>query len=187
MTCPNHPERPCKGSSGLCGGCYNRWLEQRDPSVRERRNAKQKIASRLQDKNLKRSRWRTWNRGQPKNTRQERWLRQKYGITLATFEEMRAAQNDACKLCKTPFRNRRHIHIDHKHGTHIVRGLLCTKCNCGLGFFNEDPGRMRSAIAYLEISNAIPEQVWTPARRARFLELTNWLRAIPPSAASYGC
>ncbi len=44
----------------------------------------------------------------------------------------------------------RRLAIDHMHGTKRIRALLCSKCNVGLGNFNENTGIMKKAIAYLE-------------------------------------
>jgi hypothetical protein len=52
------------------------------------------------------------------------------------------AQGGRCWIChKTP----RVLLRDHNHHTGQFRGLLCTKCNTGLGFFRDDPTRLRRA------------------------------------------
>jgi hypothetical protein len=40
--------------------------------------------------------------------------------------------------------------VDHDHETGEVRGLLCNRCNTGLGFFADNRGYMRRALTYLE-------------------------------------
>lgn len=41
-------------------------------------------------------------------------------------------------------------HTDHAHENKKFRGLLCTRCNPGLGYFKDDPTLLRKAADYLE-------------------------------------
>lgn len=82
-------------------------------------------------------------------------LRTKYGITLENYEDLLVAQLGRCAICQTddpPIRSgaKIHWHVDHCHVTGRVRGLLCFRCNQGLGLLGDDPERLRQAIAYLE-------------------------------------
>ncbi len=62
---------------------------------------------------------------------------------------MLVRQNGVCAICKkSP--GAITLHVDHDHTTQAVRELLCTKCNVGIGFYDDDPDLMRAAIAYLE-------------------------------------
>lgn len=73
----------------------------------------------------------------------------RYGLTYADYVEMLAAQNGGCRICgQAP--GKRRLAVDHDHQTGKVRGLLCGRCNSGLGFFQDDSARMRQAIAYLD-------------------------------------
>jgi hypothetical protein len=56
-----------------------------------------------------------------------------------------------CDICKTdiPGFGRRNLSVDHDHKTGIVRGMLCQKCNIGLGNFNDSPDLLEKAIKYL--------------------------------------
>lgn len=78
--------------------------------------------------------------------------RTKYGITLEDYESMYLEQNGKCKICfsKTSGRKSGIFLVDHDHSTGKVRGLLCARCNVGLGNFDEDRDRMLRAIRYVE-------------------------------------
>ncbi len=40
--------------------------------------------------------------------------------------------------------------VEHDHKTNKVRGLTCNGCNRGLGFFDDNPAKLRAAAEYLE-------------------------------------
>lgn len=79
-------------------------------------------------------------------------LHSTYGINGKAYKELYAKQGKACAICKKPGdpTKRLPLAVDHCHKTGIVRGLLCQKCNTGLGQFNDDPDILFEAVEYLE-------------------------------------
>jgi len=41
------------------------------------------------------------------------------------------------------------LNVDHDHETNEIRGMLCHKCNSGLGLFMDDPALLEFARIYL--------------------------------------
>ena len=82
-----------------------------------------------------------------------------YGMTDEDFANALAAQGDACAICGTTEPGGTGWAVDHDHDCcsnpnrktcgNCIRGILCPKCNLGLGHFNDDPERLLSAIEYL--------------------------------------
>jgi len=64
------------------------------------------------------------------------------------YARMLAAQKGVCKFCKRTCRRR--LSVDHCHDSNRVRWLLCSKCNSGLGSFNDDPELLREAADCLD-------------------------------------
>lgn len=87
----------------------------------------------------------------PQQSRAEK-LRQKYGITLAEFAAMLAAQNGKCAICQTsqPGGRFNQFHVDHCHDTGVVRGLLCAACNTALGTMGDKAEGVLRHIRFLE-------------------------------------
>lgn len=82
----------------------------------------------------------------------------RYGTTVEWYEEALRKQNGLCAICGNPetlvIKGKvPRLAIDHCHHTKVVRGLLCSKCNQGIGCLNHDKGLLMKAIAYLELHN----------------------------------
>lgn len=89
----------------------------------------------------------------------------RYGLTKEAFDLLLESQQRACGMCRSPFEEGCLIFIDRDHaccpdekkscGT-CIRGLLCLRCNTGLGYI-ERMGDM--ARTYLDRISALPV-VW---------------------------
>jgi Recombination endonuclease VII len=80
-------------------------------------------------------------------------LKKKYGISWDNYVKLKANQGDCCAICKQTIGKNNKIHVDHSHTTGLVRGLLCSGCNIGLGHFKENIESLKSAALYLEKYN----------------------------------
>lgn len=77
-------------------------------------------------------------------------LQKNFGITIEQYDEMLKSQNGKCAVCFKICTTGRRLAVDHCHKTKKVRGLLCSKCNRGLGLFNDSQHLLKAAIEYLE-------------------------------------
>lgn len=74
----------------------------------------------------------------------------RYGITLEQFNAMFEAQGSKCAICSTTDNGvGRSFYVDHCHHSGRVRGILCHKCNSGLGAFRDDAQIVGKALEYL--------------------------------------
>lgn len=81
-----------------------------------------------------------------------------YGVTQEQYDAMVAEQDGKCAICgREPSGKGKSavLHIDHCHETGRIRKLLCTNCNCGIGFFRDDPVLVRKALKYLEDARVV--------------------------------
>jgi len=77
-------------------------------------------------------------------------LQRKYGITLEDYFEIIDSQDGQCAICGTGISELDHTaHLDHCHDTGKVRGVLCRRCNTGIGMLNDDSELLIKAAEYL--------------------------------------
>lgn len=81
-----------------------------------------------------------------------------YKLTLEAYDLLLKSQNGLCAICGSPPTFETNLYVDHDHACcsgkrscgECVRGLLCFKCNSGLGNFNDNIEKLKSSIDYLE-------------------------------------
>jgi hypothetical protein len=79
-----------------------------------------------------------------------RGLRNLYSITKEQYDEMFMKQNGCCAICGIHHTSlTKKLYVDHDHDTKELRGLLCNKCNLGLGLFRDDVSLLQKATDYL--------------------------------------
>lgn len=88
-------------------------------------------------------------------------LIKKYGISIHEYNALLERQGGVCALCGQPEIKMQSrglgmkptpdsLHVDHDHRTGKVRGLLCYRCNTGIGKLLDNPDLLRKAADYLE-------------------------------------
>jgi hypothetical protein len=85
--------------------------------------------------------------------RRKQDLKRRYGVTPQEFERLVQLQASVCLICgrgSAAKRRRKFFCVDHDHDSGRIRGLLCNRCNTGLGHFNDDPRLLLKAAAYFD-------------------------------------
>lgn len=85
-----------------------------------------------------------------KTCRREYDWQYRYGISPEQYLYLFKVQEGKCKICGYEPKDGEFLHIDHDKRTGEVRGLLCGKCNRGLGMFDEDTKHLVKAIKYIK-------------------------------------
>ena len=71
--------------------------------------------------------------------------------TAKKYDALYNKQKGCCAICgKHASEFERSLAADHCHNTKKVRGLLCTTCNMGLGYFKDNPELLMKAALYLQ-------------------------------------
>lgn len=74
----------------------------------------------------------------------------KYGVSKKDYDNMLKNQDYKCKICRqVNIINKRTLDVDHCHKTNKIRGLLCQKCNRGIGLLNDNPVLCARSALYL--------------------------------------
>lgn len=80
-------------------------------------------------------------------------IKSKYGVSRDLYAEMLVEQDGKCGICGLPreraTKTAKRLSVDHDHETNKIRGLLCVKCNAGIGLLGDDPDRLDEAAYYV--------------------------------------
>ena len=79
-----------------------------------------------------------------------RWHAERYGLTPDELDAIVLTACGRCAICSAQFSSGRDAHLDHCHELGVVRGLICSMCNTGLGTFRDRPELLRKAADYLQ-------------------------------------
>ena len=92
------------------------------------------------------------DKSHPSNKKYQRecYDRFKYNLEPEDKEKLVIQQNSCCAICGYRFGQQQgDMMVDHCHATSAVRGLLCDRCNRGLGYFRDNPNFLKTAADYL--------------------------------------
>lgn len=137
---------------------YERHKEKLKESAKERYHKnKDKINARRRQERIDnpeevRDKANTYSRNNPIQGKVSGW--KQAGMKDMTYERyllMLEKQNYCCDICgKHEDECKTTLHVDHNHVTGIVRGLLCTTCNMGIGKLKDSIEMLLKAIDYLK-------------------------------------
>jgi Recombination endonuclease VII len=93
-----------------------------------------------------------------KNTMRECQLKYFHSIDIDDYNTLLKAQHSRCAICFEPPEKNKWLVVDHDHKCcpgkkscgKCIRGLLCDKCNTGIGLLGDSILVLQEAIRYLE-------------------------------------
>jgi hypothetical protein len=132
---------------GLCRRCY---LAQ--PHVREKKNKARQEKYANDPARRRDHRAAQLISGKGPEQQRARNRRHFYKLEPDAFKAMWDKQGGQCPVCAVALvegRGQVGCHVDHCHTTGRVRGLLCGRCNSGLGMLRDDPTLLERGAAYL--------------------------------------
>jgi hypothetical protein len=84
----------------------------------------------------------------------EQHLWRTYQLSHKRFEQIFAEQGRCCACCLNTDSGEAPWHIDHDHQTGLIRGILCSSCNTGIGQLGDDLRSLQQAVTYLQAHEA---------------------------------
>lgn len=78
-------------------------------------------------------------------------VKRTYGLSNEEFERLVENCKNCCMICgRHSSEQEKELHVDHCHKTGKVRGLLCSRCNTGIGMLGDNADSVKRALEYLE-------------------------------------
>lgn len=74
-------------------------------------------------------------------------LKRKFNLSEEEYTSMLHYQDGVCAICGNT--SKKALAVDHCHKTGKIRGLLCNRCNRGIGYLRDDPNVLNKASLYI--------------------------------------
>ena len=141
-----------KDKNDITGFTYSCKICRKEQYRIYRLNNPDKVKSTNQKSLVKRKEY--YNTPERKLHYRKKFIERKFKITYADYEEMQTKQNNKCAICglEESHIDKNYLSVDHNHISGAVRGLLCSRCNFGLGYFKDSIENLKNAIIYLNKS-----------------------------------
>lgn len=165
MATPRKNETPEQRKARLIRQREANARYQAKPEGRERRKAAaQKYRRSLEGREKAKTKARAWRARNPERVRAKRaelreqgyfradHRRRTFNLTPEDYDALLRRQNFRCAVCPSVDSGRKgtpELVVDHDHTTGAVRGLLCHRCNLGIGGLRDDPTLLLKAADYL--------------------------------------
>lgn len=132
---------------GVCRPCKQKAKKVYNENNREKTNAARTLHRKNNLEKHKETR-RVHYQKNPETYR--RYNLDRYGVSPEEYDAMLSDQGGGCACCgaKTN-KNGKRLFVDHCHESGIIRGILCMKCNSGIGSLGDSVEGLRRALAYL--------------------------------------
>jgi len=154
------------GLRSYCKDCSNKksrqhYEENKEDRIKQVKNWQEDNKEHLQEYRDGRKEEAKRYNAQNKDKQRNKRLYNTYGITEKEYDDMVREQDNKCAICENPESKLNdngypmRLCVDHDHITGQVRGLLCNKCNLGIGYLRSDEGTdiLLNAVCYIEIHN----------------------------------
>ena len=94
-----------------------------------------------------------WNRENKERRQiivQKNNYKKRYGLSVEQKQELINKQDSKCAICTNDLKDTHDVCVDHNHVTGAIRGILCRKCNLGIGHLKDSIEILKSAQKYLQ-------------------------------------
>lgn len=86
------------------------------------------------------------------NKREGNWKTHGITMTYELYKLLFDLQEGKCLICGSD-NDKKRLSVDHCHKTGRIRGLLCAKCNTGVGMFRDSETNLKLAAEYVAMTN----------------------------------
>ena len=137
------------------------WREKNKENIKQRKQEynvsnKEKVAQQLKEYHNKHKdehlqKFKEYRENNPRIVKKGRL--KKYGLTLEEYDILLKKTDCHCPICHVEFaeggRGGNAPCVDHCHKTGKVRGIICVRCNGGMGSLQDNPIILMKAIEWL--------------------------------------